>query len=233
VYIYELVVSKMTILHYSKFMSHILAFLTTLLILVACNNSDTTKSVSNTQTDRVPDIYKSPRQILIQELKKLKQILASNDKEKIADIFQFPLSDTAYSIYIDNEAYYEQFKINGNKTTKAMFLKYFNVISESIWLDQLNNLFQSMKVDSLLHRDKINYEGYIKTEPCYYSYQIEINNNYVTLTMSMNSNKSYKSKKKSEDEIPENSSEICEHAFWWIFKFDSNKLLLKGFTGAG
>jgi hypothetical protein len=72
-------------------------------MLVACNNSDMTKVGSNTQvTEQNADTTqnKSERQILIEELKKLRQTIASNNKEKIADIFPFPLSDTAFSIYI-------------------------------------------------------------------------------------------------------------------------------------
>jgi hypothetical protein len=175
---------------------------------------------------------KSERQILIEELKKLRQTIASNDKEKIADIFPFPLSDTAFSIYIDDSTYYQQFKANGNKTTKTMFLQYFKEISSSILIGEVNNLFQHIKVDSLLHKDTLEYDAYIKTEPCYYSYDIEVSKNSVTLRMDMNSNKNYKSKKNSEDDIPENSSEICEHNFWWIFKFDGKKLHLESISGA-
>jgi hypothetical protein len=187
-------------------------------MLVACNNADTTKS---------------ERHILIEELKKLQKTLASNDKEKITDIFPFPLSDTAFSIYIDDTTYFEQFKANGNHTTKAMFLQYFKEISENILVDQVNNLFQNIHVDSLLYKDALEYEAYIITKPCYYSYEIEVANDNVRLRMDMNSNKNYKSKNLSGDDIPENSSEICKHAFWWVFKFDGNKLYLVNISGAG
>jgi len=209
--------------------------LTVIVMLVACNNSDTTKTKSNTQvaeqhTDTTQ--IKSERQILIEELKNLRQIVASNDKEKIASIFQFPLSDSAFSIYIDDTTYYEQFKANGNKTTKAMFMQYFKEISASILVDQVNNLFSDINVDSLLHKDTLEYDAYIKTEPCYYSYDIEVIKDSVTLSMNMKSNINYKSKKKSEDDMPENSGEICEHAFWWVFRFDRKKLHLTGMSGA-
>jgi hypothetical protein len=207
--------------------------LTVLVILVACNNSDTTKVTNDTQaTELHTDTTKPARHILIEELKRLQQIVASTDKEKIADIFQFPLSDTAFSIYIDDSTYNEQFKSNGNKTTKAMFLQYFKEINTSILLDQVNNLFKHITVDGLLYKDTLVYDAYIKTEPCFYSYKIEIIKDNVTLRMDMNSNKNYKSKKYSEDDIPENSSEICEHNFWWVFKFDGKKLHLTNISGA-
>jgi hypothetical protein len=113
-----------------------------------------------------------------------------------------------------------------------MFLQYFKEISSSILIDQVSNLFQHIKVDSLLYKDTLEYSAYIKTEPCYYSYEIEVIKNSVTLRMDMNSNKNYKTKKNSEDDIPENSSEFCEHNFWWIFKFDGKKLHLETISGA-
>lgn len=171
------------------------------------------------------------RQNLIDELKKLQQIVASNNKEKLASIFNFPLSD--FGIYIDDNAYNEQFKLNGDKLTKPMFLRFYKEISENIWLDQLRNLFHNIDVSNLLRKDTLEFEAYMKTQPCYYSYRVELVNNNVMLRMNMNSNKNYKSKQLSEDDIPENSSEICEHSLWWIFRFDGNKLHLENISGAG
>lgn len=216
-------------------MRKIFIILTVLLSLVACNNSDTTEVKSSSKAEAQPsdtDKNKSERKVLIEELKGLRQTIAFNDKEKIADIFEFPLSDTSFSIYIDDSTYYEQFKSNGNRTTKTMFLQYFKEISTSIWLNQINNLFQHINIDGLLHKDTLEQEGYIKTEPCFYSYKIEVDKDQVTLRMDMKSNRNYKSKKSSEEDIPENSSEFCEHNFWWVFKFDGKKLHLVNISGA-
>ena len=205
--------------------------LTTFVILVSCNNSEKTKTISDTQvSEQISDTTK--RQTLIVQLKKLQQTIASNDKEKIADIFEFPLSDESFSIYVDDNSFNEQFKSNGNKTTRAMFLQHYKAISESIWLDQLKNLFHNIAIDSLEHKDTLKYEAYVKTEPCFYSYQIELDKEIVTLRMNMNSNRNYQSKTLSEDDILENSSEICEHNLWWIFKFDENKLYPERISGA-
>jgi len=205
--------------------------LTTFVILVSCNNSEKTKITSDKQvSEQISDTTK--RQKLIVELQKLRQTITSNEKEKIADIFEFPLSDESFSIYIDDKSFNEQFKSNGNRTTRVMFLQHYEAISESIWLGQLKNLFHNIDIESLDHKDTLEYEAYIKTEPCFYSYKIELNKDIVTLRMNMNSNRNYQSKTLSEDDIPENSSEICEHNFWWIFKFDGNKLHLESISGA-
>lgn len=65
------------------------------------------------------------------------------------------------------------------------------------------------------------------------SYRIEIIKDSVVLRMDMYSNKSYVTKNLSQEDIPENSSEFCEHSFWWNFYFDGTKLHLKNIEGAG
>lgn len=203
-------------------------------MLFACNNADKTYTSNNSQTAQQQiDTANSARNILIEELKMVQQILASNNKEVIATIFPFPLSGTEFSIYMDDSTYIEQLKANDNKTTKAMYLQYFKEISASIWLDQLNNLFQHINVEQLLHKDILEYDAYIKAEPCFYSYQIEVIGNSVTLRMNMNSNKYFENKNHLENDIPANSSEICEHNFWWVFRFDGKKLHLENISGAG
>lgn len=209
-----------------------LIILTASVILAACNNSEKTKPTNHTAVvEHLPDI--SERQLLIGELKKLRHTITSQDKEKIADVFDFPLYDKSYSIYIDDILFNDQFKSNGNRITRSMFLQHYEAISKSIWIDQLKNLFHHIDLDSLSHKDTLAYEAYIKTEPCFYSYRIELNKRSVVLRMDMNSNRNYQSETFSEDDILENSSDICEHTFWWVFKFNGNKLQLKSISGAG
>jgi hypothetical protein len=114
-----------------------------------------------------------------------------------------------------------------------MFIRFFPQISESLDVDGLNELFKNIKFDSLFHKDTLEHEVIIKTQPCYNYYNIGIEKEFVTLSIGMNSNKNYKSKTISKDEMPENSSEICEHVLWWLFRFDGKKLHFKGISGAG
>jgi hypothetical protein len=200
-------------------------------ILIACNNSDI-KTTTSSETEQQFDPAKSSRPILIEELKRLREIIASNNKERIAGIFGFPLPDTSFSVYIEDNTFSSQFESNGNKITKSMFLHYFKEISESIWLDQLNNLFQHIHIDSLLYKDTLEHAAYLKTEPCFYSYKIEVIKDSVVLKMDINANQNYKSKYSSDNHVPENSSEVCEHSFWWNFSFDGKKLHFKNIAGA-
>ena len=213
-------------------MKHPLLYLAILITIIGCNNSDKTNTRSDTDP-KLKDIPKNSRNILIAELKKLQKIIVSRDKEKIAGIFTFPISDTAFSVYLDDSIYNEQLKANDNSITQQMFLNHFKNISDNIWLDPLTNLFHRIPIDSLIYKDTLERDGYNKKEPCYLSYKIEIIKDSIVLRMDMYSNKSYERKNIPEDEIPENSSEFCEHSFWWNFNFDGTKLHFKSIQGAG
>jgi hypothetical protein len=210
-------------------------FLTTLVLLTSCNNRNKTNVASDTliasqQVETTSNT--SERQILIEELRRLKTVFASKDKEKIADLFQFPLSDTAF-LYIDDSTFNAKLDKNGGKTTRTMFISHFSSISESLQIDQLNQLFAKINIDSLFKKDTLEHEVIIETEPCYPYYGVSIEKDIVTLTVGTNSNKNYKSKSLLEDEIPENNSSICEHVIWWLFKFDGKKLRFNNILGAG
>jgi hypothetical protein len=210
-------------------------FLTTLVLLTSCNNSNKTKVASDTliasqQVETTSNT--SERQILIEELRRLKTVFASKDKEKIVDLFQFPLSDTAF-LYIDDSTFNAKLDKNGGKTTRTMFISHFSSISESLQIDQLNQLFAKINIDNLFKKDTLEHEVIIETEPCYPYYGVGVEKDIVTLTVGTNSNKNYKSKSLLEDEIPENDSSICEHVLWWLFKFDGQKLRFYNIMGAG
>lgn len=217
-------------------MRQTLLILTALELLFSCTNADPTKVASDTTTvkqQKNTTPTKPQRQLLIEEIKRLQAVFASGDKSKIADIFEFPLSDTSLSIYINDSTFNAQYEKNDNRVTRALFIRFFTPISESLQTDEINRLFQHLKINDLLQKDSLEYNALIKTEPCYHFYGIDIANDLVTLTVGTNSNKDYKSKSASDDEIPENSSELCEHVLWWVFRFDGRRLNLVKIHGAG
>jgi hypothetical protein len=169
---------------------------------------------------------------LIEELRKLERIIATNDPEKIATLFEFPIPDSTFSIYVEDSVFHDEYDSNGRHVTREMFFRNFKDISASILVDQANNLFRKVPLDSLLYRNKVSGDAYHRSEPCYYSYDIEVVHDTVTLSLTMNSNQEYKSNSKDKDETPENDSSYCEHNFWWTFRFDGQKLHLIGMTGA-
>lgn len=95
------------------------------------------------------------------------------------------------------------------------------------------NFFQNINLEDLLNKVSLEYEAYFKDKPCFYSYQIEVlEKNNVMLKMNMNSNREYINENLSEEDMPENSSEICEHSFWWILKFDGKEISVIEISGA-
>jgi hypothetical protein len=216
-------------------MKLLLLFLTISCLLFSCNPGETpnTKNVSSPRKIQASTVKgQTPRQMLIEQLKELQRTLSSNNKTAVADLFTFPTSSTELSIYPESKAFESKISSNHDKVTRALFLQYYDEASSSMWIDQVNNLFRFIDIDSLSDKDTLEHDTYLKSEPCFYSYQISVANNIVTLTMDMRSNRTYVSKHPVEDELPENSSEICEHSLWWVFEFDGAKLHFKEISGA-
>jgi hypothetical protein len=205
-------------------------------LLVSCSNAEHNKSRNDTITvTEHSDVEYSTDQrlIIIQELEKLRNLLLSGDKQKIATIFQFPLADTTVGIYLEDSAYNSEFTANGNMTTESMFLRFFPQISASLQLQELNELFRVFRLEDLQQKDTLRRDVKVKAEPCFKFYGIEIQGNQVTLTTGQGVNDTFKSQKSMDDDIPENSSEFCESVTWWIFQFNGRELRFVKQTGAG
>jgi len=217
-------------------MKQILMFLAVTGLLFSCNttekhNTSTETTIVKEQVDNIAG--KKDRQVLIGELERLQKVFSSNDKEKIADVFQFPLSGKTVEIYTEDNTFNAQYEKNDNKLTRAMFFHFFPQVSESLQMDQLNQLFKKVNLNELLQRDLVENEAVVKTEPCYNFYRVKVEKDLVTLTLGIKSNSNYKSKSVTEGEMPENSSELCESVLWWVFQFDGTKLNFKNISGAG
>ena len=216
-------------------MRSVILFLAATLIIYACNNSSSTKDVSDTSIAKKTEAAVAPkvdRPTLITEIKRLKEVFSSKDSENIATLFKFPIYDSTASIYVDDETYNKEWKENGGKTTRDMFNRFFPQIYESLQIEDINFLFKHIQLDSLQMKDTLETDTYQKTQPCYKSCQIAIENETVTLRIDMQSNREWVDPDPKEDEVADNSSEICEHGFWWIFRFDGKNLNLVQISGA-
>jgi hypothetical protein len=177
------------------------------------------------------DSGQARKQQLVQEVNKLKIILASGDSNKIADLFPFPLADSVMPVYTDDSAYNRDYKKNGDRVTRDMFLKYYPIISQRLQVDKMNELFKYIKTELLLRNYKLGYDIKTKKEPCYPYYNIEVDSsNMVTFTTGTNSNPDYKGSTAAADE---DVSDGCEYAVFWTFMFDGRKLVFVRETAAG
>lgn len=212
--------------------------------LSACNGATTNGQDSNVvvvdsisingQTQSVDTVSDSnERQLIIKELKRLQLVFASRQKEKIADVFTFPIPYGTMGIFIDNDKFNKQLQKNDSSITRKMFIEFYKEISESVQIDQVNKLFAHLPVEGLANSVSLEHQDLVKSEPCYRFYKLSIENNLITLTMGSNSNSQFKAKLIEEEGIMENDSSICEHVLWWIFEFDGKQLHLKEILGAG
>ena len=149
-------------------------YLFTALIILSCKNSSSTKETNDTAIAKKvePVAGKIDRPTLIAEIKRLKEVFSSKDREKIATLFDFPIYDSTASIYVDDENYYKEWKENGDKTTREMFNRYFPQIYESLQIKDINFLFKDIQLDSLQIKDTLETDSYQKSQPCFKSYQI-------------------------------------------------------------
>jgi hypothetical protein len=217
-----------------KVMRVILYILAIWIFVLACNNDPmTTQDNQEIAKNDTLSVLQMSKIRLIEQLNKIKQILNSNNSKEISSIFDFPKSDSEFSIYIDDSTFNEQLRLNSNNITKENFLNNYKVISSNIWVDDIKYLLNNLPIDSLIYKDKLEVSNLIEKEPCYNSYKIEVIGDSISLITTMKSNENFISKQKATNEIEENSSEICEHSLWWTFKFDGKRLIFKRISGAG
>ncbi len=205
------------------------------ILIFSCHNNTAVKEESKTPV--MPPVesgdIKSSRHLLVAELKRLKAAFASGNAEKIAAIFPFPLADTTFGVYIDDSTYLQQFKENGGKTTRAMFISHFPQVYRVMQLQELNELFKLIEPDSMFKEDTILREVIYKNEPCYKYYSINIEKDNTTLIFGTASNENYTPSSAAENDMEENASEYCEYASFWMFNFDGRQLRFVKQTAEG
>jgi len=104
-----------------------------------------------------------------------------------------------------------------------MFINYFPQVYHDMQLDQLNQLFKYINVDSLNLKDSLVQEVRNSKEPYYRFYHIYIDKDAVTLEFGTNTNENYvDNTKKAEDD--ESFGDEREYASIWWFRFDGKKL---------
>ena len=218
-----------------KEMKKLILILLSFGLFCSCKNGQTRDSLEENISDslQITTTYGTERNILIQELNSLKLVFASRDKDKIADLFNFPIVQEEFGIYIDDSIFNKQLDDNKGKISKKMFIKFFPKIYSDAQIKQLNELFNKIDLEEIQKKDTLKAETKIKSEPCYKFYEVSVDKNEVTLTTGYGVNDDYQSKSTGENEIQENSSEFCESVLWWTFELKDSKLKFKRISGAG
>ena len=86
-----------------KEMTKLIFILLSIGLFCSCKSGQTRDSLEENISDslQITTTYGTERNILIQELNSLNLIFASRHKDKIADIFNFPIVQDEFGIYID------------------------------------------------------------------------------------------------------------------------------------
>lgn len=197
-------------------------------IIFSCNNANTDKQNSADTTQNKTETSRT----ISDAISELKTTLESNDRDKIAGLFTFPIPDTIMAVYLDDSVFKKNYTAAGDQLTKNMFLTYYDTIARYTNLRDIIVALKSLPVDSLRYLGKIETDISAKREPCVAFCSIEVNGNDVTLKYSTIANDEYvKPKGSSEDDESEVAG--CEYASFFMFVFDGNKLRFVRYAAAG
>lgn len=193
--------------------------------LISCNNAGTDKQADgadSTQNEEAP----SPRRALVDAVNELKATLQSNDKNRVAELFEFPIADTIMGVYLDDSVFMKIYRSSGDRLTKPVFLKYYDTISRVTNLADIIELFEHIPVDSLLYKDEFEKVIVNKKEPCALVYGIMVEGESVTFRFGTIRNINY-------DSPNEDETDGCEYSSMWMFRFDGKKLRYERTAVAG
>lgn len=196
-------------------------------LLTACGGNDRVSSVPGTETraDTVAAIpTDTKRQALVLELKRLKRVFLSGDKNQVADLFPFPAPDTVLSVYLDDSTFGARLRTNNDELSRDIFLDFYPELSKAMMVHEMDSLFRLLPLDSLANRDTLERYFPVKGEPCVRYYRITIEGDRVVIVTGMDSSKDYINPETGQKEI---LSEECESATFWVFRFDGRHLVLK------
>lgn len=198
--------------------------------LLSCNSSNSDKHADGADSANVVTATTGPRTIT-DAIFDLKTILESKNRNKIADLMDFPLEDTVMNVYLDDSVFQKRYKAEGNRLSKPLFMQYYDTISKFTYLDKVTEIFNLVPLDSLKHINELEKEFKDRNDPCIKYYKIEIEQDIVRLQYGSHNNNEYSKKGAASDN--ENIYAGCQYVVFWVFRFDGNKLKLLSQGTAG
>jgi len=216
-----------------------LRFIVVLLSLIflfasnSCGTKNNSPSLIGSDSSQKPDQGKTERVVLVELLKTFKKAVSERDSVGASEFILFPISESGVEVFTTNEVLEKEWTVNGKKVSKALFLTYFQDMRSIFLLDDLGGVFHKINLDSLLIKDTLMYSTYTLAEPCYSLYSVVLSGDEIAFRVDSYSNEKYVGENSSVQDIPENSSEYCEHNTWWRFKLKGNKLSVLSIGLAG
>jgi hypothetical protein len=193
--------------------------------LFSCKNAGNDKKTEepdSAQAAGTAALVDSAKLIMNNAILELRSKLESQNRNRIAELMDFPLADTIMNVHVDDAGFLESYRTAGNKLSKAMFIKYYSDIAKDTYLDEITKIFSQVPMDSLAYTNELDKEVKQEMEPCTKFYSIEVQQNYVRLTYRTHANKEYVPKETQD--TPDTAG--CEYAVSWIFRLEGDKLRL-------
>jgi hypothetical protein len=199
-----------------------------LISLFACTNA-THQPASGSPADTTSKVRRLTRQALIAQLAQLRDRIISRDKQKIGQLFQFPIPDSIIGINGINAALDSSLKAT-NSLSLELYDQYFDSTIARAWdIDEFSNLFKYLDINRLSKKDSLLHETIISTEPCYKYYRIIAKgDSIVNIEYGITENINYTGKKTEEEE-----NANCDYVIFWDFTFDGKKLTMVQQSAAG
>lgn len=184
------------------------------LFVIGCKNADRDHSAvqkDTAGTARATDTL-TRKDALIAALKDLRKTFASQDKQRMATLFQFPVPDSVMLASADDSMFYVSYENNNRRLTDTLFNKYFDKITSSWGLDEFDNVFKYVDVNQLRKKDslahKVAANGVVRL--------YELRNKKDSL-ISMTYGVTHT-----------DSEDGGEYNIWWYFVFDGRRLRVVG-----
>lgn len=196
--------------------------------LISCNNNKDNKlpgkdsiiiKQSNSNTINAVNSA-NYRETLIGEIKKFQTIFASKDVNKVKQVFNFPVADSALAMTSVNESTHKDIKNNKGMIDEKIFTKYFTTFYKEWEPEYFNELFKHINIDSLKEKNELEYEVFNKNNPETRFLRINIAND--TLSIVYGGRPNFESEKLKKN--PDAELDYSDFSIIWEFKFDGKNL---------
>jgi hypothetical protein len=182
------------------------------------------------EMDSLQGVVPADRPTLIAALKAMGRRLGSGDKQQIAGIFSFPISDSVAHFYLDDTTFSRE-RERDSAVTEEMFGRYFTGINKSVDFGEFGQVFRELNVEKLAKTNGLEIRTDTVTEPCTRRYRIEVEGDtLVRISYGVSSvNENYKppTKKEKDDNADDYEEGACEHVTFWVFGWDGQRLRLR------
>jgi hypothetical protein len=194
-----------------------------LALLTACGEAKHPPVVP--AADSTSQVVVGSRGRLIEALKEVRRLIASNDSQQIALLFRFPIA--ASNIPLSGDAGFEREKAkNGDQITRALFLSGYGLFKQELQFEEMDSAYRKLDIGKLLSADSVGFVDTAKNKVCVHGYSIQIREDSLVYFEAFGNPISGYTGGASEDPQCE------EYLLDWEYVFDGKRLYLRAHSEA-